>query len=483
MNKDKIIGIEISRDEINLAVLHKNNLGQIVVVDIKNIPVINSERDKKLSDSNFYELIFKAVIELDLEGAQVVFGSRNIPFIKQVEKFSRGTAKEDIYRKISSLINSTHIFGRKLAKVSIKEAGAGINGIESVLPVAFFCISDDIITQIMDIAAGVSLKLVDIDIVQIAILRVLIHEKSLYNDYFLSVVIEDDCLDLNIVVKNKIVFTRSIAINQFGAFDEEDMQDGMLQKIKHFLIAYSNFYPKMKLPDRAVFFSRSEENKGLLKFVFDNLDSDFECELVSKISIFDPDLMKDFGSVELFRFSAAIGLALKVLEDIDVGNSFIEVSKRARKKGFDFFVKTVGFLLVFIFVLCGVGLLFVNSKIGRMEEALASPGVVHAGLSRQSGASGKSASSVGIVDEEKKNKAMLRFLELVNNIKPKEVRVSLLGMANFPQVIIKGSSNNSANIDLMFRLLKPAVSKIEVQSLEYKDDSSDILFIFNIMAN
>ncbi|MFC1771602.1 hypothetical protein ACFLZV_06930, partial [Candidatus Margulisiibacteriota bacterium] len=311
-NKQELIfGIEVKKNFINISCIEISNCGPCISF-MRSVAISPKTKEAgEVFDTHFLaESISNVLIDFNYENAKVVIGIYDLDFYKSIDKFSSKISKQDVLAKIGRKMH--HISKHKEQKYK-PAFHLGSEEKKDNRLVFYGAIQELYANKIAELADLLSFRLADIEIVPLAILRSIIWNNSHLSDNFLSMVIEDDYIDMNVVFNNQILLTRTIRLDLSKIIDNEYLFNSVFQKLEMFVLSFTDNYPRLEFPKKAVLFSRMENNEKILGIFSEKLSSEYDCEILKEPPFGSDrtDKGEILSSHDLTEGCAALGMALK----------------------------------------------------------------------------------------------------------------------------------------------------------------------------
>ena len=97
--------------------------------------------------------------------------------------------------------------------------------------------------------------------VPLAIKRLSTWSDHLVETPFISIVLEESLIDINIVVKGEILYTHTYRTQASDVIENDEVFNDVVRHIENFLYSFTNFYPDKTYPQKVVMFSRVDRKE------------------------------------------------------------------------------------------------------------------------------------------------------------------------------------------------------------------------------
>lgn len=333
-----VVGIEIAEDLISLVQMRQTPEGPIVdkikAVTIPPRVIHNGE----IADAEILaEQLNKTVSEAGFNGTNVVVTLRDFKYLKGTERrvFANSEAiRASIEERVTGSYpffnsNRQFEFGYQIPE-AYQALTTGADLFRKPFSALYAAIEKSKIDRIRELMEAADLNLVAIDIVPLAILRAMMWSGNLGRDPIITVVVEEQYLDVAIVDQGTVMASRSIR-RSFAKEQEEPVDtEEVFQEIQLMLTAYYNGHPKAPKVNGVMLFSRVKEGKRFL-VALKKLFSDYNCQEYAPATHikYDKKRLTDPKTPEMIEeVLPAIGLCLKYFEKYNATLSLIKVRKQ-----------------------------------------------------------------------------------------------------------------------------------------------------------
>jgi Tfp pilus assembly PilM family ATPase len=475
---DTIFGIEIKKDYINISKIDHLEEGlQLSLIKTVAISTKATTEDSLIDVQVITELLSNALFGIEYEGAKVVVAVQDLNFFKQVCRYPVELKTEKLLDAISDEVASSIKFKEKEVQTAMAAVELESKIISKNVPVLYAAIQKrllDTLTEVFDI---LSMDLIDVDLVPLAALRAATWNASFLKASYLSVVIEEEYIDLNVVINGQILLTRTIRMNCVAVAEAEYMFDAVIQKMKQFNLAFCNMYPSIKFPDDALIYSRIEDRETVMKLFQKRMEDEFKCRIINPLNVFEDNLspkVKEKKTVyDLLEGSVAIGLALKLADSKRFYLKFVEHSDQ--HVPLEINRKAIGFSGLFLLVMLisiFAGVAFWDGQIKKLDLKIEKTKVMirQKGLNINSGDKNDkrlviAGRNISVSDEK------ARFVdqkEIIKNIFlfiPDEINLKRIKTDSKFKVVLVGSAKNRESV---FELYSKLARKYQVELNDIK---------------
>ena len=250
------LGMEISDDKVVIARIEEQFnepvVQEIISLTLPSNIVVNGD----IQDADtLSELVTQAIEPWALGVANVVVGLTSVPFLKITERFPI-MPMDDLRSEINIRLKNSPFFSGKQFQSGLMVPAAFRSGDQWNPPVLYAGIMKNIVDSVQDFISLTGFNLVAVDLVPFSILRTISWKGLLKQDHVLSIVIENEYIDLGILLKGSLVFTHTIRRPMDKMIFDLDYSNEIISKVNQFLLAYGNYFPGGEVLDKCVLFSR-----------------------------------------------------------------------------------------------------------------------------------------------------------------------------------------------------------------------------------
>lgn len=483
------LGMEISDTEVIIARIEDQFndpvIQEITTVQLPENVVVHGD----IQDADtLAELVTQSIKEWNVGVVNVVVGLSQVPFLKITERFPI-MPMEDLRAEINTRLSNAPFFSGKEFQSGLMVPPAFRSGDQWNPPVLYAGIMKSIVDSVQDFVALSGFNLVAIDIVPFSLLRVLTWKQWLHQDHVLSIVIEDDYMDLGILLGGSLVHTYCVRRPFKKLSMDTEYVTEILARINQFLLSYGNSFPGGEVLDKCVLFSRlSLPNEWIEAFKQEYDELEFvEYSLFSNLSFSEKQFDTD-RTFDVIRGSVAVGLGLKYFEPLDQSLNLTKVKKSFgpivnRRQ----FMVSLGLLVAGVLAVVGLNIVM-NVSLSKIDK-----GIVFHKKEIQSLQTGEFLLRQKRLDTVRKNiktmadfredpYAKIPFFANIIRILPDEVSFSKFVMDKNRRVTIQGNSISQDAIYVFYNYLKAHYSNVTISNIkidysgEYPVNQFDLQF-------
>lgn len=372
-NKEKKVATGIFLTDEALYFAQVSRIKDELVVDkLKTVPIqTRSFLNGKIRDVD--SLTNQIVHSLGDEGFnvnQIVVGFSDTSFLKHIEKFPSSSdfeLKESLETRIQSsysFVEEEIVFGfQKLFPDSQKNNSESID--------ILFAISEkNKVMGIKELLESIDLNLIAFDLEPLAVIRAIAANNHLQGQEMMSIYINSDYLDLNILLNGEIIHTYTIKknisklLNGFIGFDD------VLQRIQGFVMSYENRFPHSDLRKILIVTALdgiSDFTKRINEIFVDyDIESFDICDSQFR-NIQDKLINSNVKNGNVFL--PVIGLALKYFEPYQTV-SLIKIKRQIEPIIRPFEIMLTFFAIVLIILLCAGTSVYLSAKINNIQKQI-----------------------------------------------------------------------------------------------------------------
>lgn len=470
------IGLEITEDMVFITQLESEETGVVVnrmrAVTIPPRTVVKGTIEDVQS---LAEQIAKVIENPEFYAGNIVVAIQNAPFLKRLNKFA-GSTEDDFKADVDIKVGNTYLFNQAEFssgfQVPLEEAGASLK--DHPVPVLYAAIETHIIETIRQLSELLELNLVSVDLVPLAIVRAMCSSGYLGKEPVLTVVAEAQWVDLNVVQNGNVYFTRTIFRKYEELVDNPVEFEGMLKKLRQFLLAYENFYPGYESVKRVVYFSRQPTGAQFFKRLKDSLPDMEMAEYHPKLNIKFNTQRFNEEQIEkgIMTLVPSIGLGLKYFERYNKTLSLTKVKKKIGPIVNRFEIGVAVAALAVIFLLYGGIVFYLKSSVGQLDKQVTE--IQSAIRSLRSGEMTANQRRLVELESQIKEYAKLEdtnypkaaFLERIVKELPSDVWLDSFTMNEKREAVVRGSAYSQRSIYQYFDFLNRQFNGVMIVGIE-----------------
>jgi hypothetical protein len=270
--------------------------------------------------------ITKTIDEGDYTSSNIVIGIKDTNFIKRCELFPK-IGEDELRAQMEDKMGTSHLFQGKEFEIGLQYP-KNEEDYPKFQPILYAVRTQSSIDTVKELMELVGLNLVAIDIMPLAVLRCAKYANALEEIPTLTIFLDSNIIDFNIVVDSNIVFSQVLRKDPDEILEDELTFEYLMLKLNHFLLSYTNEFPHKSPPEKFLLISRVDSTKKFLS-AFQEAFPDITIELYNPVSNIKFESKKYEKNKDLLNQAmGSIGLSLRFFERYNESLSLIKVKKQ-----------------------------------------------------------------------------------------------------------------------------------------------------------
>ncbi|MFT5170686.1 MAG: hypothetical protein ACI9BD_000455 [Candidatus Marinamargulisbacteria bacterium] len=471
------IGLEITEEFLVLS--HITNTDEGLVVDKCNTITIppKAVSNGEITDPDMLAAqVSKTLAEGGYDTTNMVVGINDSEFIKRIDRIP-SIGQDAIFMELEAKVAASSFFQNTDAEIAFQMSEIQGEG-KKFKPLLYAGYASSKIEAIREMVDIMGLNLVAVDLIPLALSRLMTWGDHLVDTPFISLVLEKNLLDVNVVIRGEIVFTTTIRRLADELVEKDDVFQETVIAIENFLLAFTNFFPDKVSPQKLVLFSRVERKEVFFEKVQEAF-KEFYCFIYapSQNLKFHPQ----FGGKEkidstVLKNAGSLGLALKFFERQNKTLSLTKVRKQLGPFINKFELGASVLVLAGIIAIFGGIIFYLNASVSRIGvrvlDTKAEIRELQSGefLLRQKRLE-RMQRQIDGYDQLRKDKfAKAQFLTRLANELPEDITFTHFIIDEKNRSTIRGVSYSQDSIHVFFKQLKRHYSDVTLRGITIRYD-------------
>ncbi len=331
-NNSSCIGIEISEGYLAFARLESTSEGpQLTHYKILTLPPKTVLRGQISNVEVLSDIITRVLVEMNTPNPHVVMGLNTTNYVKQIDIYPPMSMQE-LKNELEIKVASTHVFAQEEFQMGYRLPPQNLEenpNPDLFFPVMFAALSAPLVESIKELAEISITHLVAIDLIPLALMRVLKLDPRLKNNIVWTLIIEENWIDATILEDGTEYKTVTFRLDMNTVMQDEDLVENIFQKMRLFLLSFYNNFPQKGPITRMVYFSSLSNAQPFIQ-ALQAYFSDIPCESfdpMASIHFYTESIVEDRLKDAIPILLPAIGLAMHFFERAAHSLSLIPVKK------------------------------------------------------------------------------------------------------------------------------------------------------------
>jgi hypothetical protein len=248
-----VLGIELTESliiisEVGITAKQKPVLHAFRVLTTPSRTVSNTEL---ISPEVLADQIGRALKDMNIKTKEAVVSINHDRFLKHLDKFP-SLSFDDLSQEIDQKIRNSYIFLNEDFDFGFQYPPEQDD--HKLIPVLYAALGSSSIDSIKSLCDILELNLVGIDLVPLAIVRLLAAHTE--TPYFLAISLEENWIDFTIVNDSNVLFTHTLRVPASVSLNPEVGLTSTFEHLDFFMMSFFNAYPTFHKPEEIIVFSR-----------------------------------------------------------------------------------------------------------------------------------------------------------------------------------------------------------------------------------